>query len=142
MNNIHARVKVANPDMEYYRNINPLDYPFSKHKIASMHEASGRPTLYLSYYTHHIDGMSIEEGQRLLKQLSNHMQQDKYKLVVHWENPGDLAIWDNTCTLHRATKGSYRGKYRRDMRRVSVLDNSSEAFGLNDPNDLWNQQAP
>jgi alpha-ketoglutarate-dependent 2,4-dichlorophenoxyacetate dioxygenase len=33
--------------------------------------------------------------------------------------------------LHRATGGSYFGKYRRDMRRTTVKDMSSTKFGFN-----------
>jgi alpha-ketoglutarate-dependent 2,4-dichlorophenoxyacetate dioxygenase len=35
--------------------------------------------------------------------------------------------------LHRATSGLYEGKYRRDMRRTCVMDDSKDAYGLNDP---------
>ena len=142
MNNMHHRVKVGNPNMEEYQKMNPLEYPFAKHKIALIHEATGRGTLYLSAYTHHIEGMPVEEGQKLLAELFDHMKQEKYQLSVHYENPGDVVIWDNTSVLHRATAGSFRGKYRRDMRRVSVLDSSKDCYGLNTEADMWRQGAP
>ena len=142
LNNMHTRVKEANPDMPEYANLNPLDYPFARHKIASLHEATGRWTLYLSSYTYHIEGLPIEDGQNLLKELFSHLKQDKYQLTIEWEHPGDVVLWDNTSVLHRATGGSYEGKYRRDMRRVSILDNSTEAFGLNSKEDMWRQGAP
>jgi len=40
-------------------------------------------------------------------------------------------MWDNTCVMHRATGGSFEGKYARDMRRTTVHDASSTAWGLN-----------
>lgn len=33
--------------------------------------------------------------------------------------------------MHRASGGSYEGKYVRDMRRATVHDSSSMAWGLN-----------
>ena len=31
-----------------------------------------------------------------------------------------MYVRDNTCVMHRATGGSYEGKFRRDMRRTTV----------------------
>ena len=50
-------------------------------------------------YTHHIDGMDLEEGKALVRELFQHVQQDKYKFTVHWEQPGELVIWDNTSVF-------------------------------------------
>lgn len=36
--------------------------------------------------------------------------------------------------MHRAMGGSFEGKYVRDMRRATVHDSSSTAWGLNDKN--------
>jgi alpha-ketoglutarate-dependent 2,4-dichlorophenoxyacetate dioxygenase len=38
---------------------------------------------------------------------------------------------DNTCVMHKAAGGSFAGKYVRDMRRATLLDSSSTAWGLN-----------
>jgi alpha-ketoglutarate-dependent 2,4-dichlorophenoxyacetate dioxygenase len=83
--------------------------------------------------------MDTEEGQALLKQVWDHCLQEKYIFHHHWESPGDIAIWDNTCVLHRATHGSYEGKYRRDMRRVSVFDMSKMGYGENRVEDAIGQ---
>ncbi|KAK3705653.1 hypothetical protein LTR37_013261 [Vermiconidia calcicola] len=138
---VHNR-KVANPDSPLFKDLEVLKSPLVKHKVAQIHEPSGRPTLYVTSYTHHIDGMDLEEGIELVKELFQHVQQDKYKITHHWEEPGDLVIWDNTSVLHRATHGAYEGKYRRDMRRVSVFDPSSYGFGLNSKEDYWKQALP
>ena len=142
MNSMISRMRYANRNVEPYESMDPMDHPFAKHKVASVHGPTGRRNLYVSYYTDHIEGMPREEGQALLTELLEHLKQDKYKLAVHWENPGDVTIWDNTAVLHRATQGEFTKKYRRDMRRVSILDKSTEAFGLNSKDDLWRQGAP
>ncbi|OAL56020.1 taurine catabolism dioxygenase [Pyrenochaeta sp. DS3sAY3a] len=141
-NTIFHNRKTANPDSPLFRNIDPMTQPTAKHKIAQLHEPSGRMALYVQSYTHHIDGMSLEEGQALLKYIFDHCKQDKYKFVHHWKDNNDVAIWDNTAVLHRATHGDYEGKYRRDMRRVSVFDTSSTAYGENDPSTYWQQGLP
>lgn len=138
---VHNR-KVANPDSPLFKHLDVMTSPLVKHKVAQIHEPSGRPTMYVTSYTHHIDGMDLEEGKELVKELFQHVQQDKYKFTCHWEQPGDFVIWDNCSVLHRATHGTYEGMYRRDMRRVSVFDLSSYGFGLNSQEDYWRQALP
>jgi alpha-ketoglutarate-dependent 2,4-dichlorophenoxyacetate dioxygenase len=36
----------------------------------------------------------------------------------------------STCVMHRAGKGTFAGKYKRDLRRTTVHDASSQAWGL------------
>lgn len=129
---VHNR-KTANPDSPLFKDVNVLDHPLARHKLVPAHEPSGRDMLYVTSYAHHIEGMDIEEGKKLLRELQSHAAHKKYVFEHHWENPGDIAIWDNTAVLHRATTGLYEGKYRRDMRRTCVMDSSSEAYGLNNP---------
>jgi len=135
---VHNR-KTANPDSPLFKDINVLDQPLARHKLVPVHEQSGRHMLYVSSYAHHIEGMDIEEGKKLIQELQAHAAQKKYVFEHHWENAGDIAIWDNTAVLHRATTGIYEGKHRRDMRRTCVMDSSSEAYGLNDPEAAKNQ---
>jgi len=76
--------------------------------------------------------MPLEEGQKLMQELFEHMKQDKYQYVHYWESPGDFVIWDNAGVLHQATIGTYLDKYVRDLRRVSTLDSGPAAYGMND----------
>ncbi|ROT38297.1 taurine catabolism dioxygenase [Sodiomyces alkalinus F11] len=125
--------KLAAPD--YYKDLEPLDYPMSKHKMVTNHPATGRKMLFTPTYVHHIDGMSFEDSQALVKQLLDHASQPKYICRVEWLQDGDMIMWDNTAVMHRAVyDGSYFGKYRRDMRRTTSFDMGPEAHGLNDPN--------
>lgn len=92
--------------------------------------------LYLAAHVHHIEGLEPDESKVLFDKLYTHAQQDKYVVEVEWEQPGDLVIWDNTCTMHRALGGPFLQKYRRDMRRATVHDDSSYAWGLNERSDV------
>lgn len=86
--------------------------------------------------------MPIKEGQELIKELFEYIQKEKFKFVLHWESSGDMALWDNTAVLHRATHGTYGTKYRRDVRRVSVFDTGSAAYGENDISTYGQQASP
>jgi alpha-ketoglutarate-dependent 2,4-dichlorophenoxyacetate dioxygenase len=81
---------------------------------------------------HHIEGIPEKDSTELINRLLDHTCQDKYVLSVEWQSPGDLVLWDNTAVMHRAHGGSYEGKFRRDMRRTTVHDDSSYAWGLNE----------
>lgn len=63
-------------------------------------------------------------------------RKEKYVLSIDWKDVGDVMIWDNTCTMHRAVVGPFLYKYRRDMRRATVHDSSSQAWGLNEHSDF------
>jgi alpha-ketoglutarate-dependent 2,4-dichlorophenoxyacetate dioxygenase len=137
---LHNR-QTANPDSPLFKDRSVLDEPLARHKLVPVHEPTGRPLLYVTSYAHHIEGMSIEEGQKLLRELTAHATQPKYVFRHAWKDNGDVVIWDNTAVLHRATPGNYEGKYRRDMRRTCVMDASKDAYGLNNPEDAKNQRA-
>ncbi|OCK84664.1 putative 2,4-dichlorophenoxyacetate alpha-ketoglutarate dioxygenase [Lepidopterella palustris CBS 459.81] len=136
---LHNR-QTANPDSALFKGKNVLDEPLARHKLVPIHEPTGRPVLYVTSYAHHIEGMPIEEGKALIKELLEYASQPKYVFEHHWANNGDVAIWDNTAVLHRATSGIYEGKYKRDMRRTCVMDSGKDAFGLNNPEDAINQR--
>lgn len=125
----HSR-KTASP--EYFAHVNPSDYPMGRHRLVQLHEPSGRMNLYIAAHVHHIEGMEPSESRALIDRLYSHAIQPKYVVEIEWEGVGDLVIWDNTCTMHRAIGGEFERKYRRDMRRVTVHDSSSQAWGLNE----------
>ncbi|KAK2468991.1 hypothetical protein H9L39_19385 [Fusarium oxysporum f. sp. albedinis] len=101
---LHSK-KIAAP--QHFSNIEPADYPMGRHRLAQKHERSGRMNLYLAKHIHHIEGLSTKESQELFGKLFDHATQDKYRLEVEWRNVGDLVVWDNTCTMHRAVGGPF-----------------------------------
>lgn len=129
---MHSR-KLASPEM--LKALEPETYPMRRHRLVQRHEASGRWNLYIASHVHHIEGLGEDEGKQLRDRLYEHASKRKYVLRVEWENDGDLVMWDNTCVMHRATEGEYEGKYVRDMRRATVHDLSSQAWGLNQKSD-------
>jgi alpha-ketoglutarate-dependent 2,4-dichlorophenoxyacetate dioxygenase len=96
--------------------------PPSRHKLVQVHPGSGRKTLYIAKHASHIVGWPVEEGRALLNELIDFATQPQFVRAVAWQQPGDLVIWDNRCTMHRATPFEDT-LYRRDMRRTTVFEN-------------------
>jgi alpha-ketoglutarate-dependent 2,4-dichlorophenoxyacetate dioxygenase len=94
--------------------------PGAKHPIVRVHPGSGRKTLYIASHASRILGMDEAEGRALLAELMAFATQERFVYAHKWREH-DLVIWDNRCTLHRATPFEDR-RYRRDMRRTTVRD--------------------
>lgn len=129
----HSR-KVASPAT--FADVDPEAYPMGRHRLFQKHEASGRDTLYLAAHIHHVEGLDANASSTLFNRLFTHATQPRFVLRVGWEQAGDLVLWDNTCVMHRAVGGSFEGKNRRDMRRATVHDGSSSAWGLNERSEI------
>ncbi len=98
-----------------------LAKPPARHKLVQTHPGSGRKTLYIASHASHIVGWPVEEGRQLLRELIDFATQPRFVQSVSWKQAGDLVIWDNRCTMHRATPFQDT-VYRRDMRRTTVFD--------------------
>ena len=90
--------------------------------LVRTHPGSGRKTLYLASHAGMIRGMPVPEGRLLLADLMEHATRREFVYSHKWR-VGDLVIWDNRCTLHRAT--DYDPTSTRDMHRTTVSDVAS-----------------
>src|SRR5215471_9927719 len=99
--------------------------PPARHPLVRRHPGSGRHALYIASHASHIIGMPFDEGQALLAELIAHATQPRFVYVHKWQL-GELVIWDNRCTMHRATPFATTGHVR-DMRRTTVIDTAAEA---------------
>lgn len=81
---------------------------------------TGRRALYLAAHASRIVGMPLPDGRLLLRDLMEHATQARYVYRHRWRN-GDLVIWDNLQTMHRARPFDDT-RYRRDLRRVTTLN--------------------
>lgn len=94
-------------------------FPPASHPLVLRHPATGRRCLYLSEgYTSSIAGLPEAEGAALLAELCEHVLRPEFRYRHSW-SPGDLLIWDNLGTLHRANF-DYALPQRRLMRRATV----------------------
>jgi alpha-ketoglutarate-dependent 2,4-dichlorophenoxyacetate dioxygenase len=96
--------------------------PPVRQTLVRVHPGSGRKTLYLASHASHIVGWPTEQGRTLLDELTAFATERRFVYQHRWR-VGDLVIWDNRCTLHRARPFD-DARYRRDMRRTTVEDSA------------------
>jgi len=112
----HSRAKLGNyvPNEEERKSRPPAQHALVRHHV------SGRKALYIASHASHIIGMPVDEGRALLDELIAFATQPKFVYAHKWR-VGDLVIWDNRCTLHRATP--YESQtHVRDLRRTTIID--------------------
>ena len=81
---------------------------------------SGRRSLYVASHASRILDWPVPEGRLMLRDLIEHATQPQFVYRHQWR-VGDLVIWDNRATMHRA-RAFDDTKYRRELRRVTTLD--------------------
>ena len=91
-------------------------------RVVRRHAGSGRKTLYLAAHASHILGLPVADGRLLLMDLIEHATQRRFVHSHAWKQ-GDLVIWDNRCTMHRARP--FDTTRVRDLRRVTTRDVAS-----------------
>lgn len=79
---------------------------------------SGRKSLLLGHSASYVRGMSLPEGRALLCRLCEWATQPQYVYRHKWAE-GDLLLWDNVGTLHRAAP--YPADSRRLLLRTPLL---------------------
>ena len=76
--------------------------PPVKHPIVRTHPVTGRKSLYVSIrFTVGIADIDENEGAKLLDKLFDHQRRPEFRFLHRW-TAGDLIMWDNRCTNHRA----------------------------------------
>jgi alpha-ketoglutarate-dependent 2,4-dichlorophenoxyacetate dioxygenase len=88
-------------------------------RVVRRHPGSHRKTLYVASHASHIINMPIADGRLLLMDLIEHATQRQFVHSHTWKQ-GDLVIWDNRCTMHRARP--FDTTKVRDLRRVTTRD--------------------
>ena len=86
-------------------------------RMVRVHPVTGRQSLFLSSHAGAIEGWAIPEARQLLRDLVEHATQREHVHAHVWAE-GDLVMWDNRTTMHRARR--YDPAERRDLRRTTV----------------------
>ncbi len=118
---------------EHGRRLYPQLPPLSKfekdtvppvsHPLVRVHlDADNRRSLFVTANAgNEISGLTLEEGQALHRELIEHISRPEFCYFHKW-NKGDLVVWDNRTTLHKA-EAYDMAKYRRVFRRTTVAGN-------------------
>jgi alpha-ketoglutarate-dependent 2,4-dichlorophenoxyacetate dioxygenase len=90
------------------------------HPLVRINPRTRRRSLYLASHASRIVDWPVPEGRLLLRDLIEHATQPQFVYRHAWR-PGDLVIWDNRATMHRA-RPFEDATQRRELRRVTTLD--------------------
>ena len=96
--------------------------------------ASGRKALYIGSHADHIVGMDLDEGRALLADLVERATTPDL-IYAHTWRQGDIVIWDNRCTMHRATAFDYLN-HKRDLRRTTINESGPERAANDRPQNV------
>jgi taurine dioxygenase len=93
--------------------------PEAIHPLVRTHPETGRKALYLNANRmEQVVGLERAESDALLDALITHAIEPRFQYRHAWRQ-GDVVIWDNRCTMHKANADYPEGE-RRLMHRVVV----------------------
>ena len=90
------------------------------HPLVRTLPVTGARSLYVGSYVSMIKDWPVPEGRLLVRELIEHATRPQFVYAHQWRL-GDLVIWDNRTTMHRATAFDDTANIR-EMRRVTTLD--------------------
>src|SRR6185295_143585 len=91
------------------------------HPLIRTHPETGRKALYFDPgKILHIEGLPEQESSALIEELSGYMIQQNATYRHQWRK-GDIVIWDNRCSYHKAA-GDYPPEEDRIHWRVSIKE--------------------
>ena len=96
--------------------------PSAPQVLVRVHPGSGCKTLYLASHAMRIHGMPVPEGRILLRDLMEHATLPQFVYTHRWQ-VGDMVMWDNRCTMHRARE--YDARQVRELHRTTVMEEAS-----------------
>lgn len=77
--------------------------PPVEHPLVVVHPVTGSPALFVAKdVVSHVVGMDRAQGRALIDELEAFITRPAFVYAHRW-SAGDLVVWDNRCTLHRAT---------------------------------------
>ena len=95
------------------------DTPPVEHPLIRTHPMSNKKSVYINpNRIDHISGFNETDSDKLLEEIYEFSFQDKYQ-YRHTYEKGDLVIWDNRCTMHKANS-NYDVSHLRIMHRVML----------------------
>jgi alpha-ketoglutarate-dependent 2,4-dichlorophenoxyacetate dioxygenase len=92
--------------------------------LVRTHPVTKRKSLYLSSHAGSILGWPVPEARSFLRDLVEHATQRQFVYAHQWR-VGDLVMWDNRQTMHRARP--FPAHEPRDMRRTTLVGDGPTA---------------
>jgi len=89
----------------------------TEHPVVRVHPESGKPSLLLGHFLQRFVGISAHDSKLIFELLQSHATLEENTIRWRW-SPGDVAIWDNRATQHKAINDY--GNQKRVMHRVTI----------------------
>lgn len=96
--------------------------------LVKVHPETGRSALYIGRHAGNIPGLEPHAAEALIEELMAITCQPPRVYKHSWQ-PGDVAVWDNRCVLHRARPYDYREA--RVMMHTRIKGDSATETALN-----------
>ena len=93
-----------------------------RQRLVRTHPVTGRKSLFLSSHAGTILGWSVPEARMFLRDLTEFATQPRFVYAHEWR-PGDLVMWDNRTTMHRARR--FDRTEVRDVRRTTLAGDAA-----------------
>ena len=87
-------------------------------RLVRVHPSTGRRSLYLSSHAGRIIDWPVPEARAFLMDLTEHATKPEFVFTHQWQ-VGDLVMWDNRATMHRARP--FPHDEPRDVRRTTLM---------------------
>ncbi len=114
----HSRARIGMDAAQFSAEAARLRPPVV-HPLVRVHPRTGRRALYLASHASHIVGMPVDEGRALIDEITAFATQPQFVYAHRWQ-PGELVMWDDSWTMHRATP--YAGPHPRVLRWSGVQE--------------------
>jgi alpha-ketoglutarate-dependent 2,4-dichlorophenoxyacetate dioxygenase len=88
-----------------------------RQRLVRTHPVTGRKSLFLSSHAGTILGWTVPEARMFLRDLTEFATLDRFVYAHEWR-VGDLVMWDNRATMHRARR--FDRNEVRDVRRTTL----------------------
>ncbi|MDE5458622.1 TauD/TfdA family dioxygenase [Bradyrhizobium sp. CSA112] len=112
-----AIVRPSEADRKLYDELAARRRLETEHPVVRIHPETGERTLVLGSYVERFVDIAKSDGQRLLDLFESHITAPENTVRWNWKQ-GDVAIWDNRATMHRAVRDY--GDQDRVVRRAVI----------------------
>jgi taurine dioxygenase len=100
-----------------FRNVFASTVFEAEHPVVRIHPESGEKSLLLGHFLTRFVGFSVADSRRLYELFQEHVTKPENTVRWRWQ-VGDVAIWDNRATQHRAVADF--GTQARNLHRATV----------------------
>lgn len=109
--------EAARAQIDRHKNVFASTVYETQHPVVRVHPVSGQRSLLLGHFVKNFVGLNQADSARLFNILQDHITRPENIVRWRWQ-AGDVAIWDNQSTQHRAVADF--GLQRRTLRRATI----------------------